>query len=264
MFGSVACLATAISGLFICPSTPEALLAGLMPLNDRQESAWLYERIAFGRNDVGGTGIEPLQDVLACGTLLQKQAAIVKITRWFRPQFAPMLRLAAQDSDAAVRVQAATAIANLERGYMQQYLMLEKENQSAGKGEKLANLCYEFALSGMADSESASRLSARAVELYNALLEESGATEMRMKLARLYLERCEPAKAEALLEPYAGGGMNAETAALYLEALYQQKAYGRARKFATQAYRTLQDQSPRGRELTEFFMLWAEDDAHAA
>ena len=54
--------------------------------------------------------------------MLQKQMAIAKITQYFQPRFAPLLLQAVQDSNAAVRVQAATGLAKIEHDFMSQYL----------------------------------------------------------------------------------------------------------------------------------------------
>jgi hypothetical protein len=85
-----------------------------------------HERLHFGL-DAGATGaVLPFQDILKSGTVLQKQLTIAKITRYFRPQFAAMLREATHDASPAVRVQAATALAKIERDFMTRYLAAKK------------------------------------------------------------------------------------------------------------------------------------------
>jgi polysaccharide biosynthesis protein PelE len=75
----------------------------------------LLDSIAAGRELSGrSAGLASFRDVLALGSFEDKQAALAILTRRFTPPLAPALRLALNDPDAAIRVQAATAAARIE------------------------------------------------------------------------------------------------------------------------------------------------------
>lgn len=263
--GAGICFVAAMVSLFLKPSSPEDLFDAMLPDTEQGESAKLYERIAFGLDNVGGTGVQPLQDILGSGGMLEKQAAIVKITRWFRPQFAPLLRMASLDADASVRVQAATAIAKLERDYMLRYLTLEqemKQGASTAQRRDMAGLCYDFALSGIADEEMYRQLSARAIALYEELLAEGDDTpELRPHLARLHLENDHPRQTASLLTPLLeDDSMDLEEARLYMEALYEMKQYDSLRDLAKRAdfSRHVVTGTPEAEDIEQMLRLWAE------
>lgn len=65
-------------------------------------------------------------DVLKRGASKDKLAAIQVINRNFKPHFAPALKLGIQDSDPMIRVQAASAVAAIERTYTNKQQELEK------------------------------------------------------------------------------------------------------------------------------------------
>ena len=75
----------------------------------------LHNSIVAGRELSGrSAGLASFRDILAFGSFQDKQAALAIITRRFTPPLAPALRLALNDPDAAIRVQAATAAARIE------------------------------------------------------------------------------------------------------------------------------------------------------
>ena len=75
----------------------------------------LHDSIVAGRELSGrSSGLASFRDILAFGSFQDKQAALAIITRRFTPPLAPALRMALNDPDAAIRVQAATAAARIE------------------------------------------------------------------------------------------------------------------------------------------------------
>ena len=81
---------------------------------DELENDAFLQRLAIGGDPVSGSiQLTSFRDILAFGTIEQKQAIIALIARRFTPAFAPALRLALEDPIAAVRVQAAAAAASI-------------------------------------------------------------------------------------------------------------------------------------------------------
>jgi hypothetical protein len=146
--------------------TPAEWIDGLFERSQDSESVRLHERITFGLDDFeSGTSVEPFRDILSGGSVLQKQMAIAKIARYFRPAFAPFLLHAARDSNAAVRVQAATALAKIERDFMARYIKLENDLRDLPDHDpaklKLAELYDDYAHADLLDDNNRKALSAR-------------------------------------------------------------------------------------------------------
>src|SRR3546814_7054739 len=63
----------------------------------------------------------------------QKRAVLMLLARRFRPEFAPALKLALQDANPAIRVQAATATAEIESGFTDRTIVLEAAAKAASQ-----------------------------------------------------------------------------------------------------------------------------------
>ena len=68
---------------------------------------------------------EPFGDILKYGTIKEKQNALIKIKKYFKPEFAPFLQIGVEDRDNSIRVQAAAIITSLEEKLMQNYQQFE-------------------------------------------------------------------------------------------------------------------------------------------
>jgi len=113
--GPVGCVGTLLTiGLtfwFERSSTPfEDWYASLFPDHEVQFAATVFEQIKANESDSTQEVPTPFVDILSYGTLAQKQAVILLITKHFNPVLAATLLVALKDSDSAVRVQAATAM----------------------------------------------------------------------------------------------------------------------------------------------------------
>ncbi len=181
-------------------------------------------------------GIDPFQDVLLHGTILQKQLAIAKMTRYFCPQFAPLLLKAARNPEPAVRVQAATALANIERRFMEQRMRLENELKRVPEPKKqleLAHLYDDYAYTGLADKENRHAFRDQAIRIYKTYLESTNDPETSVRLARLYIREGRMQEAVDLLHPYAlSGSLGPQAASWYMEALFRQRRLKELRDFS--------------------------------
>jgi len=242
VFGSLICLITA--GFFTLNRHDEGgftrWLSELFPDEDNDESEALYERIIFGLDDnAANSTIEPFNDILVYGSLKQKQAVLVKMTRYFTPAFAPILRTAINDKDAAVRVQAATVITKIESGYASKIQQLEESYATLPDDlatmHALADAYRDYAISGIIDEQAASKATAKSIELYEALIlcqPEIGAH--KVTLGHLYLMDGQLEKAYIRFRQYIDrfGLTSSEIAIGYMETLLQLKQYDELRKVA--------------------------------
>jgi len=102
--------------------------AALFPEVDEYAPETLYQQISSGRaDDAASASIDSFTDIMRIGSLEQKQAVIALLVRQFRPEFAPAMKLALQDFVPAVRVQAATAVAEIESDFLEQAIALENK-----------------------------------------------------------------------------------------------------------------------------------------
>jgi len=97
----------------------------LFPDSDTDPSQELLERIAAADSE-SGPSVTAFADILAFGSLAQKQALIALISRQFQPAFGPVLKKALTDGHSAVRVQAASAMNKIENQFFEQVLALSR------------------------------------------------------------------------------------------------------------------------------------------
>jgi hypothetical protein len=210
LFGAVVCLVmVAIYTLNRKNATPFTVwFSELFPEDVINDNEVTYERIIFGLDSVAPeVNVEPFHDIFSYGTLQQKQMALMKITRYFRPQFTGVLLRAVNDADMAVRVLAATVITKIERNFMEKTLTLEEsllsDPENVSKMKLCAALCDDYAGSGILDAVSEQKSRAKAIELYQQCLAiEPMDMQLHVVLGRLYLQHKQPKKAYLWFKQY--------------------------------------------------------------
>jgi hypothetical protein len=236
-FGASICLLAAI----VYTLSPRASLSPDEWINSFLEDAGtsehelLHDRLGLGlENILADSKVEPFHDILNSGTTVQKQIAISRMMKYFRPQFAPLLLRAAQDSNAVVRVQAATAMAKIEHDFMAKYMRLKKSLKDAPENSSVkldfARICDSYAHAGLLDEASIKGLRMQAIEIYTQYLESNGDPEIKLRLARLYLRDNQPEKTCGLLhEPVKSGEATPAMVFWYMEALFRLKKFAQLR-----------------------------------
>ena len=180
-------------------ATTAEWINNLFDPNENRETDLLHERISFGLDDFeSAAGVEPFRDILSGGSILQKQMAIAKIARYFRPAFAPLLLQAARDKNAAVRVQAATALAKIERDFMARYIKLENDLRDLPDHDPaklaLAELYDDYAHADLLDDNNRHELRQKAITIYEACLAQQDTPDWRLKLGASICARTSPRK----------------------------------------------------------------------
>lgn len=155
----------------------------------------VYERIAFGREQAGEDyNVTYLMDILKMGGTEKKREAIYKILRHYEAGLAPLLRLALEDSNNMIRVQAATAITKLKNTYFLQSVKLERLRKTwpdkNGFVLELARHYDNYAFTGLLDASQERESRLMAMKYYYLYLDsepEDGqhVPEVRQLLARL-------------------------------------------------------------------------------
>jgi hypothetical protein len=107
----------------------------------------------------GAHSTRPLLDVIIEGTPVEKLDALSLIGKRFEPSLVPALRRALEDTDASVRVLAATVMAQLNNGYTKRIGMLQEAAQAEAAGRDawhaLAQARLTYAGTGLLEPERA-------------------------------------------------------------------------------------------------------------
>lgn len=168
----------------------------------------LYERIydelvLTERQRQSPSEVIPFADVINYGTRDQKQTAISMMSRYFQPPFAPVLKRALDDPDNSVRIQAATAITNLESRFSERVIELERrlgDEPSPRDLRELARHLDRYAFSGLLDDDRTRRVRERATAVYRSYVDlEPGDQDACIAVGRLLMRARDMAGAQQWL-----------------------------------------------------------------
>jgi hypothetical protein len=213
-------------------------------------------------NDSGeGQGVSAFADILAFGTIAQKQELITLVTKHFEPRFAGVLKLALDDANNATRVQAASSVAKITDDFMSRGLKLQRD---AANGEPrrilaLAKHYDEHGKTGLLDPEGSEVSRTAALEAYQRYLGlEPADVDARAAVGRLMLKSGDlQATCAWLKESVEGGAAPGEGAIAYMEALFRLGRFSDLREVA-QLYVSQAGAWDVHDESIEIVRLWAE------
>ncbi len=266
VFGALTCLVT-ITLYYLYIKTASSFaewLASIFP--ERKEAhSDVYERLKFGWDDFSEKrGVIPFRDIIALGTTNQKRMALVKMSRHFKPSFAPALLAAVNDESNPIRVQAATIISKLENEFfhviMEMEEELEKNPEDGNLLRKIADRCDAYAYSGLLDREQQDRLRIKAIVHYKGYLEITpDDADAIFALGRLYLRCHKPQEAYSVFRKTIKlkGEVTANIVPWYMEALFN---IGRITELKEFAYNNLDKIDKDNRHLLHIYemaKLWA-------
>lgn len=265
-FGAAVALAAYVVRAYYAGRTPGPVqwIEDCLQEGQDTDAQQIYERIAFGLDSQAGkSAVEPFKDILSGGTVLQKQLAIARIVRYFRPPFTPLLLEAVQDDNAAVRVQAATALAKIEHDFMGKYLRMKAALKHSPASNPawltLAKLCDDYAQAGLLDEENRAYFAQAAIAIYEEQLARNEDPDIRQRLARLYLRLNHLAKTCELLASAVEAGAEGTACADYMEALFRLKKLKQLRRVAARHAAGLKKTGQ-----VELWQAWTGGAAHAA
>jgi len=126
----------------------------LFPDEEQDHAQALYDHIVSGRESLDErAGVVSFGDIMAYGSFEQKLAVLTLITKHFRPDFSAVLSDALKDDNAAIRVRAATAKAEIDNRYQERSLdltaKLARDPDSAEANVQFARFLDEHAFSGL-------------------------------------------------------------------------------------------------------------------
>lgn len=167
--------------------------ANLFPEENVNHAEDLYERMTTGRDEWDNVGrITPIIDILSLGVVQQRLRAVAQIGRYFQPSLAPALKMALDDENNAVRVEAASVMARVEAEFSTICERLEaeisKDANDVSTLMKLATLCDDFAYSKLFDDMLSQDLRDKALSLYHHYLARMpGDLSVMARIGRLHI-----------------------------------------------------------------------------
>ncbi|QIG94448.1 MULTISPECIES: tetratricopeptide repeat protein [unclassified Bradyrhizobium] len=214
----------------------ERWYASLFPGAEHDQVRALYATIALrGAGPGARCTAAPFTDILALGTVKQKETVITLITDNFIPAFSIALRRALNDAEPAIRVQAASAAARIENQFLVRSMAIA-ESRAAPRDEperllNLARLYDEYVQTGLMDETRANATRQQALELYEVVLSRGVQNPSIVEsLARLLIELGRADEAVIRLEAWLAKARSTRLLARYIEGLFALRRYDQIRK----------------------------------
>lgn len=197
----------------------------------------IYDRIREGLDEnPQAYNVMPFADVMRLGSENQKRRALAKMTSRFSPRFAEAFRIALSDRHNGIRVQAATAIAKVEREFTRSLSRLEQARAQEPNNPlltlALAKFYDDYAFTGILDGELERLNRERAIRSYQAYLErDPNANEVWIAIGRLKFRNREWADAADWFRHALDRGIQSNSMLLwYFESLFHVRQYRELRR----------------------------------
>ena len=264
-FGAAGTLLTIAMAKRYAKSTPpfEVWYAALFP----EESAIgstneEWKRLVANQDDGRQTSVTPFSDILGFGSLSQKQELLTVISRQGGISFAPILRLAIDDANNGIRVQAASAIARIEDEFLPreaELMMAVGENpMTPDPLMKLGRLYDEYSSAGILDEARERDCRSKALAVYADYLtlcpDDSDA---RVAVGRVLLADQRFDDATRWMEPWlAQDGSSVTLLLLYMEALFRLNQFDQMRQVVAQHREAFVHAENLSIEASETIKLW--------
>lgn len=239
----------------------------LFPVEERDRTRALYERVVLrGHGPAARSSVAPFADVMAVGTLPEKQAAISLMASAFRPEFAPALQAALNDLEPAIRVQAASTVARIEHHFLQRSMALDEGLAQRPDDPALmldgARHQDMLAAAGLLDDKRASEAARASLALHMRLLAQNPDPATRIEAiaasGRLLLRLGHVMPAFRLLNASLRSGPAAPAlVGPYLESLFRLHRFVELREFCMRLRRPGGEPLPE--EIEQTLRLWSDD-----
>ncbi len=200
----------------------------IFPTDHYSTPETIYDRIVEGIDENPSRyEVMPFSDVMRLGSENQKRRALAKMTSRFSPRFAPAFKIALGDKNNTIRVQAATAIAKVEREFGSKRERIElaraKEPRNHFLTLALAKFYDDYAFTGILDPELEQLNRERAVNTYKAYLQQDpNSEEAWTAIGRLMFRNRQWEEAADWFRHALDRGWNSDTMVLwYFECLFR-------------------------------------------
>ena len=237
----------------------------IFPTDRLSESQTIYDSIREGIDEnPRNYAVMPFADVMRLGSEHQKRRALAKMTSRFSPRFSPAFRIALGDASNGIRVQAATAVAKIERDFS---LKLERIEQARTQDPKnptitmaLAKFYDDYAFTGVLDPELEKLNRDRAIGTYKTYLaQDPNSSEAWMAIGRLMFRNRQWDDAAQWFRHALDRGWRMNTMILwYFECLFHLGQFRELRRAMKEYGRSILNQETLPTNIRETVSLWME------
>ena len=235
----------------------------IFPTDATSEPQTIYDRIVEGLDENPSTySVMPFMDVMRLGSENQKRRALAKMTSRFSPRFASAFRAALADSNNTIRVQAATAIAKIEREFGSKLHRIEMARAKAPGNPTLllalAKFYDDYAFTGVLDSELEKLNRERAISTYKSYLQlDPNSAEAWIAIGRLMYRNKQWAEAAEWFRAALDRGWKTNSMLLwYFESLFRLGQHRDLRRAILELGRGIVTQEDLPTDVREAVSLW--------
>ncbi len=235
----------------------------IFPSDITSESQTIFDSITEGLDEnPRNYSVMPFNDVMRLGSENQKRRALAKMSSRFSPRFAPAFKSALSDSNNTIRVQAATAIAKVEREFTTKLERIEMARAEQPNDPTLtmalAKFYDDYAFTGVLDAELEKLNRTRAINTYKAYLQQDpNSSEAWIAVGRLLYRNHQWADAAEWFRAALDRGWKTNTMVLwYFESLFRLNQHRELRRAILEFGRGISGQEDLPRDVREAVGLW--------
>ncbi|MCB1740668.1 MAG: hypothetical protein KDK91_09880 [Gammaproteobacteria bacterium] len=263
--GAFVCLAGVVAQLWFKRTAQpfEAWYSELFPEEQHDLAENLYADLTRTLHRLSGPqDVVPFIDVIRHGTRVQKQLAIGLMSRHYRREFATALKEGLADSDNSVRIQAATAIANIENRFYEQLQALRERVEEEPEAQTILALARQYddyAFTGLLDGDREARNRDEALAGYRRYLQmQPNDVRAHMAVVRLLVKMDRAEEALLTIDGIPTQIASAdELAAWRMEALYKVRRFEEIRDIARALIAAERPERPLPAVFADSVRLWA-------
>lgn len=235
----------------------------IFPTDTPSDSQVIYDSIQEGLDEnPSAYGVMPFVDVMRLGTENQKRRALAKMTSRFSPRFAHAFKIALADHSNTIRVQAATAIAKVERDFGKKLARIEEARAAEPKNPNLtmalAKFYDDYAFTGVLDPELEKMNRERAINSYKAYLQvDPNSADAWISIGRLLFRNKQWAEAADWFRHALDRGWRMNSMLMwYFECLFRLGQFRELRRALLEHGRGIIGQEELPKDVREAVSLW--------
>ncbi len=236
----------------------------IFPQDVRTLAEEIHENIKYGRDESAKPyEVIPFRDIMVLGNNAQKREALIKMAQYFHPDFAPALKLALDDRNNSVRVQAATTITKIKNQFLEREIILKDAMKDYPDRplviKALAKHYDDYAYTGLLEKRREEENRKKALELYRKYLNlVPNDVEVRQAIGRLQIRNGDVSDATQWFESCVREGYTTPNIITwYAECLYQQHRFKELRDLATQHAHNVAHDPNYPAAIRESMLLWS-------
>lgn len=235
----------------------------IFPTDTPSEPQTIYDSIVEGLDENPSSySVMPFADVMKLGSENQKRRALAKMTSRFSPRFATAFKSALNDNNNTIRVQAATAIAKVEREFASKLNRIEQARAIMPNDPvltlALAKFYDDYAFTGVLDNELEKLNRQRAINAYKSYLQQDpNSQEAWIAIGRLlYRDQQWEAAAEWFRNALDRGWKMNHMVLWYFECLFRLGQHKDLRRAILEYGRGITGQEDLPRDVRDAVTLW--------